>query len=181
MALSTTSSRRRRVTLPSVCMLLQQYSLDHKSGHAHRGRGTCTAWLFADGSATRRKPALSFHPPCVSMVKMWLEPLRHATFLPLWHTTFLPVQPGGVPITVSPLLTPPLLRLGSVGVLTSVPVALVIKRAGYTHTRVFRGHSYGLLRYVGCHALGPALVRSSIMVLAPPPRELPTHTQKCLT
>ena len=63
MALSTTSSRRRRVTLPSVCMLLQQYSLDHKSGHAHRGRGTCTAWLFADGSATRRKPALPFHPP----------------------------------------------------------------------------------------------------------------------
>ena len=32
----------------------------------------------------------------------------------------------------SPLLIPPLLRLGSVGVLTSVPVALVIKRAGYT-------------------------------------------------
>ena len=55
-----------------------------------------------------------------SRVKMWLEPLR--------HTTFLPVQPGGVPVTVSPLLTPPLLRLGSVGVLTSVPVALVIKR-----------------------------------------------------
>ena len=44
-------------------------------------------------------------------------------------------QPGGVPVTVSPLLTPPLLRLGSVGVLSSVPVALVIKRAGYTHTR----------------------------------------------
>ena len=44
-----------------------------------------------------------------SRVKMWLEPLR--------HTTFLPVQPGGVPVTVSPLLTPPLLRLGSVGVL----------------------------------------------------------------
>ena len=92
----------------------------------------------ADGSATRRKPALSFHPPCVSMVKMWLEPLRHATFLPLWHTTFLPVQPGGVPITVSPLLTSPLLRLGSVGVLTSVPVALVIKRAGYTHTHTYK-------------------------------------------
>ena len=35
----------------------------------------------------------------------------------------------------SPLLVPPLLRLGFVGVLTSVPVALVIKRAGYTHTR----------------------------------------------
>ena len=134
-ALSTTSTRRRRDPLPSVCMLLQQYSLDHKSGHAHRGRGACIAWLFADGSATRRKPALSFHPPCVSMVKTWLEPLRHATFLPLRHTTFLPVQPGGVPVTVSPLLTPPLLRLGSVGVLTSVPVALVIKRAGYTHTR----------------------------------------------
>ena len=28
----------------------------------------------------------------------------------------------------SPLLVPPLLRLGSVGVLTSVPIALVIKR-----------------------------------------------------
>ena len=33
----------------------------------------------------------------------------------------------------SPLLVPPLLRLGFVGVLISVPVALVIKRAGYTH------------------------------------------------
>jgi hypothetical protein len=33
-----------------------------------------------------------------------------------------------------------------------------------------------LSRYVGCHTLGPALGRSSIMVLAPPPRELPTHT-----
>jgi hypothetical protein len=33
----------------------------------------------------------------------------------------------------SPLLVPPLLRLGFVGVLTSVPVALLIKRAGYTH------------------------------------------------
>ena len=32
------------------------------------------------------------------------------------------------------LLVPPLLRLGFVGVLISVPVALVIKRAGYTHT-----------------------------------------------
>jgi hypothetical protein len=30
---------------------------------------------------------------------------------------------------------------------------------------------------MGCHALGPALVRLSIMVLAPPPRELPTHTR----
>ena len=34
----------------------------------------------------------------------------------------------------SPLLVPPLLRLGFVGVLISVPVALVIKRAGYTRT-----------------------------------------------
>ena len=34
----------------------------------------------------------------------------------------------------SPLLVPPLLRLGFVGVLISVTLALVIKRAGYTHT-----------------------------------------------
>jgi hypothetical protein len=43
------------------------------------------------------RQALSFHPPfapCVSTVKMWFEPVRHATFLPLRHTTFLPVQPG---------------------------------------------------------------------------------------
>ena len=29
--------------------------------------------------ANRRKPALSFHPPCVSTVQMWFEPVRHAT------------------------------------------------------------------------------------------------------
>jgi hypothetical protein len=46
-----------------------------------------------DGSANRRKPALSFPPPSVSTVKMWFEPVRHATFLPLRHTMFLPVQP----------------------------------------------------------------------------------------
>ena len=51
----------------------------------------------------------------------------------------VPVQPGGVPRACwspyqSPLLVPPLLRQGSVGVLTSVAVALVIKRTGYTHT-----------------------------------------------
>ena len=37
----------------------------------------------------------------------------------------------------SPLLVPPLLRLEFVGVLISVPVALVIKRAGlHTHTHI---------------------------------------------
>ena len=35
--LSTTSSRRWRAALPLVRMLLQQYSLDHKSGHACGG------------------------------------------------------------------------------------------------------------------------------------------------
>ena len=40
----------------------------------------------------------------------------------------------------SPLLVPPLLRLGFVGVLISVPVALVIKRAGYTHTHSTQRH-----------------------------------------
>ena len=137
MALSTTSSRRRRVALPSVCMLLQQYSLDHKSGHAHRGRGARTAWLFADGlpnDANRPSPST---PPVYPLVKMWLEPLWHTTFLPHRHTTFLPVQPGRVPIIVSPPQIPPPPPSGFVGVLTSVPVALVIKRAGYTHTHDF--------------------------------------------
>ena len=57
-------------------MLLQQYSLDHKSGHAHLERGACTTWLFADGFANRRKPALSIHPPCVSTVEMWFDGLN---------------------------------------------------------------------------------------------------------
>ena len=63
-----------------------------------------------------RKPALSFHPPCVFMrlVKMWSEPLRHTTFLPHRHTTFLPVQPGRA-AGQSPYLLPkslPLRRRG---------------------------------------------------------------------
>ena len=33
-------------------------------------------------------------PPVYPLVKMWLEPLRHTTFLLPRHTTFLPVQPG---------------------------------------------------------------------------------------
>ena len=43
---------------------------------------------------------------------------------------------GGSKYMLDPVCktTPPLLHLGFVGVLTSVPVALVIKRAGYTHT-----------------------------------------------
>ena len=74
-------------------------------------------------------------PPVYPLVKMWLEPLWHTTFLPHRHTTFLPVQPGRVPITVSPPQIPPPPPSGFVGVLTSVPVALVIKKGRiHTHT-----------------------------------------------
>ena len=117
------------------------YSQDHKSGHAHRGRGACTAWLFADGAAKRCNPAFPFQSPCVSMVKTWLEPLWHATdvstppaprrfYLDSLADTWLSKYRS----PNSPFRIPPLLRLGSVGVLISVPVALVIKRAGYTAT-----------------------------------------------
>ena len=74
-------------------------------------------------------------PPVYPLVKMWLEPLWHTTFLPHRHTTFLPVQPGRVPITVSPPQIPPPPPSGFVGVLTSVPVALVIKK-GRIHTHI---------------------------------------------
>jgi hypothetical protein len=81
-----------------------------KSGHAHRGRGACTAWLFADGSPNDANRPTPSNPPVYPLVKMWLEPLRHTTFLPAppRHTTFLPVavQPGlaeyRLPITESP-------------------------------------------------------------------------------
>jgi hypothetical protein len=52
---------------------------------------------------------------------------RHTTFLRYLYSLAEYRSPN------SPLLIMPLLHLGSVGVLTSVPVALVIKRAGYTH------------------------------------------------
>ena len=87
--------------------------------------------LFRSAPCTHPSPS---NPPVYPLVKMWLEPLWHTTFLPHRHTTFLPVQPGRVPITVSPPQIPPPPPSGFVGVLTSVPVALVIKRAGYTHT-----------------------------------------------
>ena len=58
MAPSTTSSRRRRVALPSMCMLLQQYSLDHKAGHAH--------------SLTAERQAETQHLPPHSSAPPWL-------------------------------------------------------------------------------------------------------------
>jgi hypothetical protein len=57
-----------------------QFSLDHKSGHARGGEEARTAWLFGDCLAKRRKPALSFHPPCVFIYcKTWVEPRGHPT------------------------------------------------------------------------------------------------------
>ena len=91
-------------------------------------------------------------PPVYPLVKMWLEPLWHTTFLPHRHTTFLPVQPGRVPITVSPPQIPPPPPSGFVGVLTSVPVALVIKRAGHTHAHPQTFNHGGATRQNRCAA-----------------------------
>ena len=98
-------------------------------------RTACGSLLMAlPTDANRPFPST---PPCVSMVKTWLEPLRHTTFLDstspahdvstctasaLWRSTR---------VTVSAISSPnpsPSAVGAFVGVLTSVPVALVIKR-----------------------------------------------------
>ena len=47
--------------------------------------------MASPDDANRPSPSA---PPVYPLVKMWLEPLRHTTFLLPRHTTFLPVQPG---------------------------------------------------------------------------------------
>ena len=120
-------------------MLLQQYSLDHKSGHAHRGRGACTAWLFADGSPCRQTmqtgPLLPT-PLCIHWLRCGLNLYGTQRFYPPAHgvstcTAWLSTDRR---IAFSSLFPPP---SELVEVSSSVPVALVIllKRAGYTHTQ----------------------------------------------
>ena len=135
MALSTTSSRRRRVALPSVCMLLQQYSLDHKSGHAHRGRGAAHRLALLMACQTMQTGPLLPPPLCIHWLRCGLNLYGTRRFYPPGTRRFYLYSLAECRSPNSPLLAPPLLRLGFVGVLTSVPVALVIIK-GRIHTLV---------------------------------------------
>ena len=136
MALSTTSPRRRHVTLPSVCMLLQQYSLDHTVSQAMLTGGGEHA---PPGSLPMAPPPDANRPfPSTPPVYPWLRRGSNLYGTRRFYLSgtrrFYLDSLAEYRSPNSPLLVPPLLRLGFVGVLISVPVALVIKRAGYTHT-----------------------------------------------
>ena len=80
------------------------------------------------GFANRRKPALSIHPPCVSTVEMWFDGLNLYCMYSLEYGTrrfylysLAEYRSLNSALLIIYLLIPSLLRLGSVGVLTSVP------------------------------------------------------------
>jgi hypothetical protein len=59
----------------------------------------------------------------------------------------LPLHPGGLLVTKSPLLIPPLLRLGSVGVLSSFSVAFAIIKVQDTQLQVGRLSGRGITTF----------------------------------
>ena len=88
-------------------------------------RNVANAWLFADSFANRRKPALSFRPPVYPWLRRDLNPNGTRRFYLAGTRRFYVYSLAECRSPNSHLLIPPLLRLGSVGVLISVPVALL--------------------------------------------------------
>ena len=87
-----------------------------------------TAWLFADvmASPNDANRPFPFTPPVYPRLRCGLNPYGTQRFYFSGTRRFYLYSLTECRSPNSPLLTPPLLRLGFVGVLTSVPVALVI-------------------------------------------------------